>query len=168
MIVVSDSSPLISLAAVGRFDLLRQLYATISIPASVHEEVTRAVGLAGAAELANADWISRRPIGNDFLARALDGELDRGEAEAIALAVEFRADLLLMDERRGRAVAARFGLNVVGVLGMLIEAKSKALLDKVEPILSDLHRKAGFRISSELYRRVLEVAGEAPAQGGDR
>lgn len=160
MIVVSDSSPLISLAAVGRFDLLRQLYEMISIPASVHEEVTRAVGLAGAEELANADWISRRPVGNDFLARALDGELDRGEAEAIALAVEIGADLLLMDERRGRAVAARFGLNVVGVLGMLIEAKQRALLDKVEPILSDLHQRAGFRVSPELYRRVLHAAGE--------
>lgn len=167
MIVVSDSSPLISLAAVGRFDLLRQLYETISIPASVHEEVTRAVGLAGAEELASADWISRRPVGNDFLVRALDGELDRGEAEAIALAVEIGAELLLMDERRGRAVAARFGLNVVGVLGMLVEAKQKALLDKVAPVLADLRRRAGFRVSLELYRRVLEVAGEAPEESGN-
>lgn len=78
MIVVSDSSPLISLAAVGRFDLLRQLYGTISIPASVQEEVTRAVGQAGAEELGSAEWISSRPVGNDFLARALAGELDPG------------------------------------------------------------------------------------------
>lgn len=162
MSVVSDASPLISLAAIGRLDLLRQLFGTLSIPAYVHKEVTQATGRAGAKELAASDWVVVRKLGNDFLARALDGELDRGEAEAIALAVELKADLVLIDERRGRAVAARFGLKVVGVLGLLIEAKRKGLLDRIEPLLSDLLHKAGFRLGPELYRRILEEAGEAP------
>ena len=160
MIVVSDASPLIGLAAVGRLDLLQQLFGGLSIPTVVHEEVTRATGRAGAEELATADWVTVHSLSNDFLGRALVGEVDRGEAEAIALAVELKADLVLMDERRGRAVAARFGLRVVGVLGLLIEAKRKGLLDKVEPLLSDLLHKAGFRLGPELYRRVLEEAGE--------
>ena len=162
MTVVSDASPLISLAAIGRLDLLRQLFGTVSIPAYVHKEVTQATGRAGAEELAASDWVVVRKLGNEFLARALDGELDRGEAEAIALAVELKADLVLIDERRGRAVAARFGLKVVGVLGLLIEAKRQGLLDRIEPLLSDLLHKAGFRLGPELYRRILEEAGEAP------
>jgi predicted nucleic acid-binding protein len=160
VIVVSDASSLISLAAVGRLDLLRQLYPQISVPSSVHEEMTQAIGKAGAQDLASSEWIVRRPLENGFLARALDGELDRGEAEAIALAVELGADLILMDERRGRAVAARFGLKMVGVLGLLIEAKRKGLLPRVEPVLSELLGKAGFRIGPELYQRVLQEAGE--------
>lgn len=160
MIVVSDASPLIGLAAVGRLDLLRQLFGTISIPSVVYEEVTRAAGRAGSEELAASDWVTVRRLESDFLARALVGEVDQGEAEAIALGVELKADLVLMDERRGRVVAARFGLRVVGVLGLLIEAKRKGLLDKVEPLLSDLLHKAGFRLGLELYQRVLEEAGE--------
>jgi predicted nucleic acid-binding protein len=158
--VVSDASPLIALAAIGRLGLLRELFGSLSIPAAVHEEVVRGTGRAGAEEVSASDWVVVRKLGNDFLVRALAGELDRGEAEAIALAVELEAELLLMDERRGRTVAARFGLKVVGVLGLLIEAKRKGLLDRVEPILSDLLHKAGFRLSPELCRRVLEEAGE--------
>jgi predicted nucleic acid-binding protein len=162
VIVVCDASPIISLASVGWFDLLRQLYDKISVPDAVYQEVTRAGERAGAGELASADWVERRTLGNDFLARALYGELDYGESEAIALAVELGADLLLVDERQGRAVAARFGLKVAGVLGVLVEAKRKALLPRIEPVLEDLQSKAGFRISQDLRRRVLEEVGEGP------
>ena len=64
---------------------------------------------------------------NEMVVRALQGELDHGEAAALALAVELQADVVLIDERRARAVASRLGLNVVGVLGVLVEAKHKAL-----------------------------------------
>jgi uncharacterized protein len=160
VIVVCDASPIISLASIGRFDLLRQLYGSVSVPQAVFEEVTRAGGRAGAGELASADWIERRTLANEFLARALYGELDHGESEAIALAVELGADLLLVDERQGRAVAARFGLKVAGVLGVLIEGKRRGLLARIGPVLEDLQGKAGFRISPDLRRRVLEEAGE--------
>ncbi|HEX4959430.1 MAG TPA: DUF3368 domain-containing protein [Thermoanaerobaculia bacterium] len=162
MIVVSDASPLISLGAVGRIELLRQLFGEVSIPLAVLEEIT-AAGLErpGAAEVQAADWIVSRALGSDFLPRALEGELDRGEAEAIALAVELRADLVLIDERRGRRVASRFDLKVLGVLGILLDAKRKGLLTQVEPVLEDLHTRAGFRVSPALYRRALEEAGEA-------
>jgi len=161
LIVVSDASPLISLGAVGRIELIRQLFGEISIPVAVLHEITVA-GLErpGAVDVQAADWIVSRTVENDFLPRALEGELDRGEAEVIALAVELRADLVLMDERRGRRVASRFELKILGVLGILVDAKRKGLLLKIEPVLEDLHTRAGFRVSRALYRRALEEAGE--------
>ena len=108
MIVVSNSSPLVSLCAIGRLELLRNLYGTISIPRAVHYEVAvQGSGRPGAAEVQTFDWITSRDVGNPNLATALQGKLDHGEAEAIALALELQADLLLMDERLGRIESAR-------------------------------------------------------------
>ena len=154
MIVVSNSSPLISLGAIGRLDLLHELFGEISIPLAVLQEV-RSV------EISTESWIDPREVESPTLPQALESELDRGEAEAIALAIELKADLLLMDERRGRRLAARFGLKVLGVLGILVDSKRNGLIEKVEPVLIELQKKAGFRISPELYRRALQEAEEA-------
>ncbi len=111
MIVVSNSSPLISLGAIGRLELLRSLYGTIFIREAVHlEVVVRGSGRPGAAEVQTVDWIMRSDVANLNVVTALQGKLDYGEAEAIALALERQADLLLMDERLGRIESARFGL----------------------------------------------------------
>lgn len=153
MIVVSNSSPLISLGAIGRLELLHELFGEVWIPLAVQREV-RTI------EISTKLWIRPQDVQRGLLARALESELDRGEAEAITLAVEMEADLLLMDERRGRRSASRFGLTVLGALGVVTQAKRKGLVERVEPILLDLRHKAGFRVSEELYRRALEEAGE--------
>jgi uncharacterized protein len=153
VIVVSNSSPLISLGSIGRLDLLQEIFGEVSIPVTVLQEV-RSV------EISTESWIVSREVEGPLVPRALESELDRGEAEAIALAVELRADLLLMDERRGRRVAARFGLKVLGVLGILVEAKRRGLIENVQPLLRDLQERAGFRVSAVLYQRALEEAGE--------
>jgi predicted nucleic acid-binding protein len=70
--------------------------------------------------------------------------------------------MVLIDERRARAVATRLGLNVVGVLGGLVEAKHKALIPQLKPILDDLITRAGFWVSAQLYERVLQAVGERP------
>jgi hypothetical protein len=87
-------------------------------------------------------------------------ELDDGEAEAIALAVESRADLILLDERKGRIVTSRLGLKFVGLLGVLIEAKHNGFVDSIKPIMDDLIKKAGFWISPQLYDHILQTTGE--------
>ena len=161
MIVVSDSSLLISLAAIGRLELLRDLYRAISIPRAVYEEVAmQDPGRPGVLEVQTFDWIACGDVLDPSLVIALQARLDRGEAEAIVLAVELQADLLLMDERLGRVETARFGLRFLEILGALIEAKAKGYLLEIKPVLDDLRTNAGFRVSDILYARVLQEAGE--------
>lgn len=161
MIVVSNASPLVSLAAIGRFDLLQDLYGTIEIPQAVHHEVViLGLGRPGADEVGESGWITCRKVSDPAVVTALEVRLDRGEAEAIALAVELRADLLLMEERLGRAEAARFGLRMIGTLGILIEARGRGLVERIGPILDELQHRAGFRVSDVLRERVLRAAGE--------
>lgn len=161
MIVVSNTSPLVNLAAVGQLDLLQRLYDTVVIPQSVHDEIVIAgAGQPGAIEVATLDWIETRQVAGRNLVASLQLELDDGEAEAIALAVELKADLILLDERKGRVIAARLGLRFIGLLGMLVEAKHRSLISAVRPIMNDLIGKAGFWIGQELYDYILQVAGE--------
>jgi predicted nucleic acid-binding protein len=86
--------------------------------------------------------------------------VDIGEAEAIVLALEFKPDLLLLDERKGRQVASNLGIKFTGILGILIEAKNKKLINAIKPIMDDLIKQVGFRVSSKLYQRVLQIANE--------
>ena len=157
--VVSDTSPLINLAAIGRLELLRTLYGTVCIPEAVYREIVRFKGQPGAKEVQRLDWIMCRPCRRRDLATALSDKLDGGEAEAIALAVETGADLLI-DERAGRRVALRLGCNRIGILGMLVEAKEQQHIEAVRPLLRALRVEAGFWISRELHDRVLEMVDE--------
>jgi hypothetical protein len=81
--------------------------------------------------------------------------LDGGEAEAIALAIELQADWTLLDEREGRKVAKSLGLNVTGILGILLRAKHLGELESLESAIEDLIDKAGFRIAPELVAQIL-------------
>ncbi|MEW6104652.1 MAG: DUF3368 domain-containing protein [bacterium] len=87
-------------------------------------------------------------------------ELDKKEAEAITLAIEMKADLLLLDERRARKIASCLGIRFIGLLGVLIEDKRKMFIDAVKPFLNDMIAKAGFWVDKELYERFLKEAEE--------
>lgn len=161
MIVVSNTSPLITLARAGRLDLLHAVHGEIIIPDAVFNEITVAgASEPGAHEVATGAWIKRRPALNAPLVNALGLELDAGESEAIALAIEYRADLILLDERMGRQAAKRMGLTVTGTLGVLIAAKDRGLLDSVRPLLDALRVNAGFWIGDDLYNAVLAAVNE--------
>jgi len=161
VIVVSNSSPLINFARIGLLDLLTRLYGELTIPEAVWLEVViHGVGQPGANEVKDAEWIKKKAVSNTQLVAALQQELDAGEAEAIALALEAGADLLLMDERLGRETARHLGLRCLGLIGVLVEAKQKSLIETVKPYLAALRDVAGFRISDDLYARVLQDVGE--------
>jgi predicted nucleic acid-binding protein len=161
VIVVSNTSPIINLAAIDRLDLLRQLYGGILIPQSVRNEIVRSgTSESGASEVETFDWIETRNVANQTAVSALRLELDAGEAETIILGIELKADLVLLDERKARMAASRLNLKFVGLLGILVEAKHKGIVDEVKPVMDNLMTKAGFWIAPELYKRVLQTVGE--------
>ncbi len=161
MIVVSDTSPINNLAAINHLHLLHQLYGTVFIPEAVYRELTDPnFPVAGATEVQTFDWIQIRTVSDRTLVEALTSELDFGEAESIALAVEMQADQVLIDERRGRLVASRLNLHYIGVLGILVEAKNKGLIVKVKTLLDALINEAGFWVSEPLYKSVLQLVNE--------
>lgn len=161
MTVVSNTSPIINLAFVGLLDLLPQLYKEITVPVAVWNEiVVRGGGQPGAAELRQARWVRVAKPSNQELVLALRQELDAGEAEAIVLALESQAEILLMDERLGRETGQHLGIRCIGLIGVLVEAKGKSLITAIKPHLDSLRMEAGFRISEPLYQRVLSDASE--------
>jgi predicted nucleic acid-binding protein len=169
MIVVSDTSPILSLALIGRLDLLRDLYGSIVIPEAVRQELM-VTNHSGTQEVAQADWISTHPtrtaprsgasVDPDAVLKLLQREVDRGEAEAIGLALQLKADVLLIDERKARKLAQYLELNVVGLLDVLHEAKQRQLIPTIKPVLDDLLTRARFRLSHKLYQRTLHLVGE--------
>jgi uncharacterized protein len=160
VIVVSDTSPIANLAAIGRLALLQSLYGRIVIPEAVYSEIIAGGEDAGATQLPALDWIETRKVAGEALVNLLRIELDAGEAETIALALESKADLLLLDERRGREAAARLGLTFIGLLGVLVEAKHRAVIPIVKPLLDELIVRAGFWVTRDLYSRVLSAVDE--------
>ncbi len=159
-IVVSNTTPLIALAWIEQLELLPMLFGVIYIPQAVHRELHRNPEKIGSAELIAASWLRVKAVQNTLAVEMLVDELDAGESEAIVLAHELMAGLLLMDERRGRRRAATAGLAIVGTLGILIEARKRGLIGPLRPLLDRL-RELPFRMNETLYGDVLRQVGEA-------
>jgi uncharacterized protein len=161
VIFVSNTSPIFYLSTIGQLDLLRQLYGKIIIPNAVFNEITSVGNTdASAAIVPTLSWIQTQPVSDQAFIHTLSVELDPGEAEAIALAVELKANRLLIDERLGRAAAMRSSLQVTGVLGILIAAKRRKLIQEVKPLLDALIQQVGFWVDERLYAEVLQTVGE--------
>lgn len=163
MIIISDTSPLSNLALVDCLFLLKKIYQTVIIPQAVADELSNAeVEDPRITAVLSLDWIRVQQSTNLPLIAELRNDylLDRGEAEAIALALEINADELLIDERLGRREATRRGLSITGVLGILLVAKYRGLIPLVRPVIDALIMEAGFRVSQDLYVDILSTAGE--------
>ncbi|MEA5582137.1 DUF3368 domain-containing protein [Nodularia harveyana UHCC-0300] len=164
MIIVSDTSPITNLAAINQLDLLQKLYTGIVIPTAVYNEMVKVDKIVpGAVEVQTLPWIQKQAV-VDFqrviLIQETQENIDLGEAEAIVLALELKADLLLMDERRGRIVATSYGLQITGLLGILLQAKRKMLVPSVKILMDQLIEQADFRVSDQLYTTIIQSAGE--------
>jgi uncharacterized protein len=161
MVVVSDTSPLINLAIIGHLDLIPKLFYQIILPQAVFNEIiANGATLPGAKEILQSDWIEVRIPKDLSLVGSLMEELDSGESEAIALALEIGADLLLMDEFLGRKAALNNNIRPLGILGILLEGKRQGIIPTVQPIMNALIHEAGFYVHAQLYQDVLELAGE--------
>lgn len=161
MRAVSNTSPLSNLAIIGRLDLLKQRYGVVRIPPTVAAELSRLSHVAGKARITAAlteGWlIVENPPAT---LPTLTVPLDPGEHEAIALALATQADVLLIDEKRGRAAARQAGLVVAGVLGELLHAKLNGKIPAIKPELQRLRSEAGFFVDVGIERFILSQAGE--------
>jgi uncharacterized protein len=161
MIIVSDTSPVSNLILIERLDILQSLFAEIIIPSAVDKEILALKQFGkDLGKYESADWIKIIQPENLQKVRTLEIKLDKGEAQAIALALEINCDLLLMDERIGTNIAREEGLQTIGLVGVLIKAKEKRLIENVSDILFDLKDKAGFWLDAKLEKKILEELGE--------
>jgi hypothetical protein len=153
MIVISDTSAITSLIQIGRAEALRLLFDRVIIPPAVRDEL-----MTFHSELPS--FLEIIPVGNRKQIPVPLDELGVGEVEAIMLAGEISPDFLLIDDADARRAAVRLGLPVIGLLGVLIKAKRENVIDLIAPILIQLEKIAGFRVSTELKLTILDAAGE--------
>ena len=161
MIVISDTSVISNLHLIGHFDLLEKLFHSVIIPQKVKDELLALQRLGvDVTPIVNATFLSVQTPENQALVQRLLSEIDEGEAQAIVLAMELRAELLLIDELKGRAIAEQQGLHITGLLGILLRAKKQGYFMQISPILERLKSEAGFYLSDKLLAQILKLAGE--------
>jgi predicted nucleic acid-binding protein len=161
--VVVDSSVLITLAAGEQFALLRDFYSTIHIPPEVWRETTASPKTFGVREVqqAKADgWLIVKSPQDLAKVSALPFNLQPGETEALALALELPGSLLLVDDAQGRKAAAALSLAYTGTLGVLLRAKAEGKIAALRPVLGLLAARTTFWLSPAIESAALKQAGE--------
>jgi predicted nucleic acid-binding protein len=153
MIVVSDTSPITTLLQIRRCDLLSRLFDRVLIPKAVETELRRFHD-----EIPG--FIEVRAVRRTAEVATMAQELHTGEAEAIVLAQESKADYLLVDEKRARVVAERRGLRVIGLLGVLLLARRSGFIDSLARAIEDIEANAGFYVDETIKDHILRAAGE--------
>ncbi|QTN32310.1 DUF3368 domain-containing protein [Akkermansiaceae bacterium] len=161
MIVVTDTSVILNLCLIQRAELLPQLFGKIICPPSVRAEFERLAKYDPRfAGLFFPEFIEVKPVGKIQPELGANHRIHPGEIEAISLALESNAQALLIDERAGRQAAAALGLQCIGILGILLQAKSKRLIESVSPLIAQLESQGQFWMAPGLVKRILELAGE--------
>jgi uncharacterized protein len=156
---VSNTGPLIALAEIGQFPLLRALYGELIIPPAVRAEAQDPTVSAAIDAALAAGWV-KITVPRDLLAvQILRRDLDPGESEALIVAKENRADLVIVDDLDARRMAQALGLTFIGTLGVLLAAKVDNHIPAVKPLIERL-RASDFRMSAELSAYILTRAGE--------
>ena len=154
MIVISDTSPLIAFASLGKLSVLKQLFGRVSVPQAVHEELSRK------GHFPFEDWIYVEKIQNRGLYRVLRLDLGPGESESLCLGVEKKSDLILLDDKEARKTASLFQLQKTGTVGILVQAKKRRLISTVREEIEKLESDIDFRISPSLKEAVCRLVDE--------
>ena len=148
-VIISDTSCLIILTKIGELDLLRQLYKTVTITQDILLEYGENL----------PDWIEVQQVKDNYRQQLLEMQIDKGEASAIALALETADNIVILDDWKARKVAERLGLSVTGTLGVIIKAKNNRIVPSIKPYLEKI-KETNFRISEELEQIALKEANE--------
>ena len=160
-IIISDTSTIGYLIKINQLELLEKLYNEIIIPPAVITELFSLEQFGyNIRDITQKKWISiQSPKSLLSFNHIISGSLDLGETEAISLAVELKADLLIIDEQQGRFVAKNLGLEITGLVGIFLAAKKLRLINSVKENLNDVINH-GCRISKTLYNNALDLANE--------
>ena len=144
-LVIADTSCLIVLDKIERLDLLKSIFAEITITEEIKAEFNESL----------PNWIAVRTIEDKTKQKILELDLDKGEASAIAWCLENPDALLLIDEKKGRKVASDLNLKILGTLGVFIRAKENQLISSIAPEIEKL-RSVEFRMSDQLINQILD------------
>lgn len=157
MIVVSDTTAISNLVQINQLELLEKIYRRIIIPKSVHDELL-ALNSFGIPiqKILKQEWIEIKEVSSGTLLEKFLAELDQGEAEAVVLAIELKADFLLIDEKLGRRIAKENQIPIIGTLGILLKSKELGLIGSVQEQMDAL-RNIGFWINADLYNKMLNL-----------
>lgn len=147
--ILSDASCLILLEKIGELDLLQTVFGKIIITQAIADEYG----------LILPKWISiQNPLDQNYQ-KILETSVDKGEASAIALAVEIIDCLLIIDDLKGRNLAESLGIKITGTFGIIIEAKLSGKISSVKPYLAKISQ-TNFRFSEKLEKLILAKAKE--------
>lgn len=160
MTVVCNATPLINFAAINRLDILQEIFAKVLIPQAVYQETTVSsfIWSQFIVQAVNCGWLEIHTVAK--IDPIISIELDNGEREAIALALETGVHKILLDEREARQFAKNMELKLIGTLGILLLAKEQQIIDQVKPLLDDMIYIAQYWVNTKLYEQVLKQAGE--------
>jgi predicted nucleic acid-binding protein len=147
--IIADSSCIILLDKIEELALLKKLFGEVIITSTIAEEFGSPL----------PDWILIKDAENKKYQSILELSVDKGEASAIALAVEQTDSLLILDDQKARKLAAELKLKYTGTLALLVEAKLKGHLTSLRPIINKI-RKTNFHLTPELEKKIIKSAGE--------
>lgn len=147
--IISDTSCFIVLTNIGELDLLQRIYGSVITTPEVATEYGQTL----------PGWVEVKAAGDKHLQKVLELQVDRGEASAIALAMEIPDSTLILDDYKARKIAEKLGLEITGTIGVIIKAKLNGIIPSIKPYLDKIS-KTDFRLSSELEQLALRQAGE--------
>ncbi|MEO6668114.1 MAG: DUF3368 domain-containing protein [Ferruginibacter sp.] len=147
--IISDTSCLILLEKIGELDILHHLFGTIITTKEVAEEFGQQL----------PSWIELQQPKDKNYQSIIQASVDKGEASAIALAIELDDCLLIIDDLKGRKFAQQLGLAIIGTIGVIVDAKLVGLIPSIRPILAKI-KSTNFRITEQLESLILRSAGE--------
>ena len=147
--IIADTSCFIILCKIGELDILKKLYGSVIITNEVANEYNTKF----------PDWVEIKTVADIHRQQILEIQVDKGEASAIALALEIADSVVILDDYKARKIAETLGLDVTGTIGVIIKAKHSGLIQSIKPLIDKI-KKTDFRMTTELENQALKEAEE--------
>jgi uncharacterized protein len=163
MPVVSNTSPILNLAIIDELELMHEQFGEVHVPREVVSELKLDTDLGGVGavnDAISAGWLVVAELKDDAMVKVLRRELDAGESAALALALEMKAEMIILDEKEAREHARSIGLETTGVLGIMMKAHAMGRIDSLADFIERLRQSAGFFIHQDLQAKLLAIASK--------